>query len=258
MYCSGLTLGAYNGMPQLGLDPDEYNPDNYESSYIDVQAIIDQHVFKGPYAEPVKPVEATEADIKAALSKGFTGELWGKLVTVSGLQYENLIFALVYPNPNMAHKSANPENRVFMSDSGTWGINTWALSKTRYINHLQKGDFDAAEVGSGNTKYGPITGRPRDYFGEGRVLDSFGPDADLTFKEIMIKYATANYVSHYFKMGGTEVQVRTSGFSKFADEQLAPAIISGSPVQMTGILSIYSGKAQLALVDEPSVSVKVN
>ncbi|MBR3074231.1 MAG: hypothetical protein IKH11_00550, partial [Bacteroidales bacterium] len=45
--CLGLTLGAYNGMPQLGLEADSTSTNEYETSYIDLQAIIDQHVFKG-------------------------------------------------------------------------------------------------------------------------------------------------------------------------------------------------------------------
>ena len=77
----------------------------------------------------------------------------------------------------------------------------------------------------------------------------------------MIKNATANYVSHYFKIGSTDVQVRTSGYARFAAEKLDAKILSGSTVDITGILTIYvSGSnksAQFTLVDEPSVSVKV-
>ena len=256
--CSGLTLGAYNGMPQLGMEPDNTSTNEYETSYIDVQAIIDQHVWKGAYDTPLQPIVVSEADLTTALAKGYTGELWGKLVTVPGLKYDKQIFALVYPNPSMDHKSGNPENRVFLSDAGTWGIKTWALSKSGYIAALQSGNLDAAEVGSGATRYGPITGSPSDYLTDGKVLDNFGPDANLSYKEIMIKYATANYVSHYFTIGKTSVQVRTSGYSKFADTPLDERLYGSSKADITGILSIYSGAAQLSLVDEPATSVKVN
>lgn len=257
--CTDLTLGAYNGMPQLGLAADDTSTNEYDTSYIDSQAIIDGHVFKGAYADAVAPVVVDESALKAALSSGFTGELWGKLVTVKGLKYGNEIFALVYPNPNMAHKSANPENRVFLSDSGTWDINTWGLTKQGYVSLIESGSLDAAEVGSGNTRYGPITGRPIDYLTEGKVLNSFGTDAMLTYKEIMVKYATANYVSHYFRIGSTDIQVRTSGYAKFADSVLSPDITAqGKTCDITGILTVYSGAAQFTLVDDPSVSVKVN
>jgi len=264
VYCNGLTLGAYNGMPQLGLEADDTATNEYETSYIDSQAIINNHFFKGQYAEPVKPLVVSENDIKAAINAGYTGELWGKLVTVPGLKYGNLIFALVYPNSNLPHKSANPENRVFISDKGTWGVNTWALTKSRYVQLLKNGNFDAAEVGSGATRYGPITGSPSDYLEDGsRALESFGLDRDLSYKEIMIKYAAANYVSHYFKMGNTDVQVRTSGFAKFADETISESLTNGGKTcDITGIFSIYvssSGtSAQLTLVDPPSESVKIN
>ena len=256
--CSGLTLGAYNGMPQLGMEPDNTSTNEYETSYIDVQAIIDQHVWKGAYDTPLQPVAVSEDDLKTALAKGYTGELWGKLVTVPGLKYDQQIFALVYPNPSMDHKSGNPENRVFLSDAGTWGIKTWALSKSGYIAAIQSGLLDDAEVGSGATRYGPITGKPSGYPISSTALANFGPDANLTYKEIMVKYATANYVSHYFTIGKTSVQVRTSGYSKFADTPLDERLYGTSTADITGILSIYSGAAQLSLVDEPATSVKVN
>lgn len=258
VYCDGLTLGAYNGMPQLGLEADQTTTNDYETSYIDVQVIIDQHVFRGAFDKPLKPAEVTEADVKASISAGFKGDLWGKLVTIKGLTYGNEIFALFYPNSNLPHTSANPENRVFLSDKGTWGINTWACSKAKYIEYLNSGVWDSAEVGSGATRYGSIKGKPSEYLKPGKTLDSFGADADLTYKEIMIKYANGNYVSHYFKLGSTDIQVRTSGFARFADIQLDPAILNGATVDITGILTIYSGSAQFSLIDEPSVSVVVH
>ena len=258
VYCDGLTLGAYNGMPQLGLEADQTTTNDYETSYIDVQAIIDQHVFRGAFDEPLKPAEVTEADVKASISAGFKGDLWGKLVTIKGLTYGNEIFALFYPNSNLPHTSANPENRVFLSDKGTWGINTWACSKAKYIEYLSSGAWDSAEVGSGATRYGSIKGKPSEYLKPGKTLDSFGADADLTYKEIMIKYANGNYVSHYFKLGSTDIQVRTSGFARFADTQLDQAILNGAEVDITGILTIYSGSAQFSLIDDPSVSVVVH
>lgn len=258
VYCDGLTLGAYNGMPQLGMAPDNTSTNEYETSYIDVQAIIDQHVFRGAYAEPLSPVVVSESDIQAAISAGYTGELWGKIVTVPGLVYGNEIFALMYPNPNMDHKNGNPENRVFLSDAGTWGIDTWAMSKSKYIEYVQSGNWDTAEVGSGATRYGPITGTPADYLApDSKALAAFGPYANTSYKEIMVAFATANYVSHYFLIGKTEVQVRTSGYAKFADEVLDERILGGTPCDITGILSIYNGSAQFTLVDEPSVSVKI-
>ena len=260
VYCDGLTLGAYNGMPQLGWEADQTSTNEYETSYIDLQAIIDQHVFKGPYGDPVEPELISEAELKASISAGFTGELWGKLVTVKGAKYGNQIFALFYPNPSLPHKSGNPENRVFLSDNGTWGVNTWSCSKAGYISYLEKGVWDSAEVGSGATRYGRIdTVTPTSAGLSGKTLQSFAPYENSTYKEIMIKNASANYISHYFKFGSTDIQVRTSGYAKFADVELDPQLISGArTADITGILTIYNGAAQFTLVDEPSVSVKLN
>ena len=234
--CSSLTLGSYN----------------------------DEHVFKGAYDTPVAPQVVTEDQIKTAIKTGYKHELWGKYVTVKGLKYSNEVFALLYPNSNLPHKSGNPENRVFLStpQSGavsgfdyTWGIDSWALSKGRYIELIKSGKLDQAEVGSGATRYGTILGTPRQYLSPGRTLDSFGTDADLTYKDIMIKYAGANTISQYFKLGSTDIQIRTSGYAKFADEKIDSDIVNGTPIDVTGILTIYSGSAQFTLVDEPSISV---
>ena len=256
--CDGLTLGSYSGQPQLGFAADETSTNEYETSYITLQSLINEHVFRGFEAEPLKPLAVSSDAIKKACSEGFKNELWGKLVKVSGLTYGNEIFALFYPNSNMPHKSGNPENRVFLSDNGTWGVNTWACSKAAYIGYLENGNWDEAEVGSGATRYGTILGRPMDYL-EGETLEKFGPDMLLTYKEIMIKYAAANYISHYFKLtDDVSVQVRTSGYAKFCDSKLDSRILGGATVEITGIMTNYSGAAQITLIDDPSESVVIS
>ena len=89
------------------------------------------------------------------------------------------------------------------------------------------------------------------------MLDSFGFDAYSPYKDIMATYATANYVSHYFTIGKTDVQVRTSGYAKFADDQLDERLLSGASCDITGILTVYNDAAQFTLIDEPSKSVIV-
>lgn len=269
VHCDGLTLGSYEGMPQLGYAADETSTNEYESSYIDLQSIIDRHVFKGAYDTPLEPEIVTEADIKKAVAKGFKGEIWGKYVTIEDLTYMQQIFALLYPNPNLPHKSGNPENRVFLSYPNvasevvpgkdyTWGITTWAMSKAQFVGYLEAGNFDEAQVGSGATRYGTIEGSPADYLPAGKVRDSFGSDMDLPYKDIMIKYATANYVSHYFSLpGGTTVQVRTSGYSRFSDTPLDENLRSGAAkATITGILTTYNGAAQFTLLNVDGVEVE--
>ena len=51
--CTGLTVGDYNGMINVGYeDPSG----QYETAYLEHSYIIDAHVFKGAYDEPVEPV----------------------------------------------------------------------------------------------------------------------------------------------------------------------------------------------------------
>lgn len=287
VHCTDLCIGSYEGMPQLGLQADNTSTNEYESSYIDVQAIIDGHVFKGDPADaqPIASKVVTQADIAASLSAGFYGELWGTNVTLSGLTYGDEIFALLYPHSVLPHKKDNPYNRVFLSSPQTasnrvdgfdytWGIKTWAMSKAKYIENINSGLFNDAVVGSGNTKFGPITTKPIDYKNPSTqkvqaaydkygytpstitesVLAAFGPDANLTFADIMKKHATAAYVSHYFNFGATPIQVRTSGYAKFADQPLDPRILAGESIEMKGILTLYQGSAQMSLITAPDDS----
>ena len=61
-------------------------------------------------------------------------------------------------------------------------------------------------------------------------------------------HSAAYSVSQYFKMGGREIQLRTSGYSKFGDEEIPEAVLDGSAtVDMTGILSLYQGSIQFTV-----------
>ena len=246
--CASLTLGSYNGMPQLGLDDPT---GEYETSYIDLQAIIDEHVFKGAYGTPLAPTEINETQLKAALARGYHHELWGKFVTMKGLQYgapteystDNYkrIFILLYVDQYKDKKDG--ANRVFCSKE-TYGVNTWAMSKSKFLEYLDGGCFDSCYT-NGN-KY---------------MDDIFDPDTGLTVKQTLRNNAVAVTTSHYFHLGSTAVQIRTSGYARFCDTRIDPAIIGdpnakdGALIDVTGILTIYNGAAQFTLVDDPSVSV---
>ena len=118
--CGGLTIGQYNGMPQLGVeDP----TGEYETSYLDNRYLIDAHVIRGAWGDPVPPLVVTEAELQAALTEGYTNKLWGQLVTISDLQYGakgsytsdkfKRIFILLYVDPYKDKKAST--NRVFCS-----------------------------------------------------------------------------------------------------------------------------------------------
>ena len=57
-------------------------------------------------------------------------------------------------------------------------------------------------------------------------------------------------------MGGTEIQIRTSGYAKFADIELDPEVLSGDKlINVTGILTNYRGAPQFTIIDLEGVKV---
>jgi hypothetical protein len=214
----GLTLGTYEGMLQIGLDDPS---GEYETAYIDVQRMIDLHVFKGKIDTPVQPIVLSESEI-------LLDQNMEKLVTLKGLKYANEAFALLYPDPNGDKKST--ANRVFLSDK-TWGITTWAMSKNKMQAYLDSGIWD-----------------------EAKTADGAKTVAELR-KENAIE-ATGTYVSQYFKMGSKEIQIRTSGYAKFSDVELDEGVLNGTKlIDITGILTNYRGSAQFTLIDLDGVKV---
>ena len=246
--CASLTLGSYSGMPQLGLDDPT---GEYETSYIDLSVIVEQHVFKGAFGTPLQPTVVDETHLKAALTRGYQHELWGKYVTIKGLQYGaptqyltdsfKRIFILLYVDQYQDKKDG--ANRVFCSQK-TYGVTTWAMTKNKFLEYLDGGNFDECSTNGGKG-----------------MNDIFDQDTGLTVKQTLRNNAVAVTTSQYFHLGETAVQIRTSGYAKFADTEIDPAIIGdpngkdGALIDVTGILTIYNGAAQFTLVDDPSVSV---
>ena len=175
----------------------------------------------------------TEADLRKKSNLG-------RLVTIKGLTYGNEIFCLIYVNPNLsgeAKKAAT--NRIFIStdydqEPTNWGVTTWAMSETLFKSYLEAGNFDDAALQDDSRK----------------VSEFKNPDG--TYSIIPTAYA----VSQYFKMGKSSVQVRSSGFCRFSDEQIDPDVLAGkATVDFTGILTEYDGESQFTLIDLDGVKV---
>ena len=271
--CTGLTLGEYGyksgnyngaGLLQLGVGRGEkidasgnwVNADEYEVSYIDFQPVIDKHVVKGvilPEGERLKPKDDLTGAQISAIQFDTQNKYVGALVTLRGLRYGNLrggkeVFALFYPDPNQNHTSNEPWNRVFLSsplndtsrNDYTYGVTTWALTKNRFKALLASGVWDEVEAGSGGTMYGPIgtSMTPEEKFGYSRL-----------YKDVIMEFAGAQSVSQYFVYDGVEVQVRSSGYARFADFEIPADVRDGSrTLDVTGILSRYQGSAQFTLL----------
>ena len=286
----GLFLGSYgyksgnyggNGMVQLGCeDPSG----EYETAYMEDEYIISKHVFRGSPQDidiPVPAVlSASQMPSKDATLK--TCKYLGQRVTLKGLRYGGQTFTLLYINGNESNK--NSKNRVFLSDQ-TWNITTWAMSKTNFLNHLRAGDWDEASVGnSGDYNYGTVGSALLSYVEEtdpafyenvhndndfkysvnrlvfGKNTSEYIADGDeLASKWIrycLVRNANGYSVSQYFDFGGKEIQIRTSGFSKFADREIDPAVLSGEKtIDVTGVLSLYQGSIQLVLNNIDDVTV---
>lgn len=219
--CSGLTVGDYNGMINIGYaDP----TGEYETGYLEHAYIIDNHIFKGAYAEPVKPVEVAESELDNKVNLG-------RLVTIKDLKYGNQIFILAYVDPNGNRKDYT-NNGIFIdedwkqpADTSLW-VNTWACSESKWKSYLNSGIFDSVEAAGGTV-------------------------GDLKDKDGSYKIGSMAYsVSQYFKMGKTDVQVRTSGYARFADTKIPAEVLNGTAtVTFTGILTEYKGEPQFTLVD---------
>ena len=267
IYCNDLWLGMYGydedkgqGMVQIGAEgiyDYEKNEYKYETTYLESPLMIDLHVFQGEMGDPVEPTVVTESQLPGKADNQSTNSNVGKLVTLKGLTYTDQVFVLMYPDSSRPHTRDDPENRLFLSpdrdygkikisNKDNWKVFTWAMSKQNIIDHLKAGDWDKPEIGSGGTSFGPITNTVSE---GGMFKDCKREDGSLmTFKELLIKNAAAQSVSQYFKMGSTVIQLRTSGFSKFADIVIPEDVLDGSrKVNITGVLCMYQGSIQMVV-----------
>ncbi len=253
--CKGLWLGMYgyktrddrynkygNGMVQLGY---EDLTGEYETSYIEVQYLIDSHIFRGNPGKPVEPVAVEESRLPDWDDTQADNGYIGKLITLNNLTYTGEIFALLYVNSNVDGDRSS--NRVFLStDDGeepdNYNIVTWAMSEQNVKEHLAAGDWDDVLLGNGNDQ-------------------NYGAVGDPENKSVMMRYASPASVSQYFTMpNGTEIQIRTSGYSRFADLEIPEEVREGvngvkKTINATGVLTLYQGSLQLVLIDQGGIEV---
>ena len=194
--------------------------------------LIDSHVFAGEKGEKVEPEVITEDQLPQTYDTQASNPYIGKLVTLKGLKYANQIFCMLYIDSNKEKKMS--ANRIFLSDA-TWGVTTWAMSENKFKEYFDAGLWDSVQIGnSGDYNYGTV-GQPND------------PGFAMSKADIRA-HAAAYSVSQYFTMGSREIQLRTSGYSKFGDEEIPKSVLEGrATVDMTGILSLYQGSIQFTV-----------
>lgn len=215
--CKGLALGQYGGMLQLGYRTDQPAwidaKSSYETAYIDVQYLIDAHIFRGEVGTPVAPTLITEAGIKDEAN-------FGKFVRIEGLTYEDKIFVILYDKA---------DNSTYLSDR-SYGVHTWAMSLNGFKAYMTP---------------------------NGKVVPQPAFDGAVTKENWQSLYdaAAAYTLSQYFKVGKTDLQVRTSGYAKFADTKIDQRILNGAKVNLTGLLTYYNGNNQFTLIDLDGVEI---
>lgn len=254
--CQGLYVGDYGsnkngngyGMAQLGYTGEGTD---YQTSYLEVPLLISRSIFRGDPSDikKVTPVEIRNADqLPGATSTLETCSNLGKIVTIRNLWYgwhdpqyneDNGAFVLLYINSLMDKEASS--NRIFVTGMNT-GINTWGLSKERMTANLLSGKWDNINVGNATEakekKYGTV--------GDLRKDGSY-PDVDKS------AYSVSHYFTTYLPASDGEiypigVQVRTSGYCKFADKELPADVLSGKrSIDVTGVLNMYEGKIQLTV-----------
>lgn len=245
--CEDLSIGMYGykegdfggmGMVQVGFSSTDAQ---YETSYLEVPLLIDRHVIKGAIEGKVTPVVLAESDIPGSNDTQVQNSNIGKLVTIRGLRYggaEEDLFVLLYIDSNKDKKSSS--NRIFISGTqSVMRVNTWAMSKEKMTSYLNSGVWDDIKIGNANDQnYGKVGG----------LKDENG------------NYAiekNAYSVSQYFRTaGGKEIELRTSGYCKFADMEIPEEVLNGSKtVDITGVLTLYQGSIQLVVNDITDIKI---
>lgn len=225
--CQGLSLGSYNGLIQIGY---EDLTGNYETAYMDASLLVDNYVFCGELDKPVAPLVISDAS-------GIVEANIGRYCTLSGLTYKDEIFAFI---------DNNDDERIYLSDQ-SYNVYTWAMSKQGEYSvgwYIQEGYFDEvinSEFFGGNAKEEQM-----------RAARNNFPDDPV-------------YVNQYFTLDGVDIQVRTSGYARFANVRLdgdsdlgVPDVMSASAagkVALTGILTIFEDEYQFSLIDLTGVNV---
>ena len=251
--CRDLELGMYGldssselGMVQLGYnDPSG----SYETSYLESSLLIDTHVFKGEVEGEVEPIVLDVADLPESDDTQATNPYLGKLVTIRNLSYGyidytydkagelNEAFALLYIDSNKDKKASS--NRIFISGADT-GITTWAMSEEKMDLYLQSGIWDDVKIGNANDyNHGTV----------GDYKDRINPISGEGYDGIdRAAYSVSQYFSTEPGGNGTCVQIRTSGYCRFADTEIRPEVLAGEmTIDVTGILTLYQGRIQVTV-----------
>lgn len=145
------------------------------------------------------------------------GKNFGRRVCFPGVTYANQVFVIIYDNGG---------GSTYLRNADNFGITSWSMSAENVRQHILSDRFKGAI-----------------------------PEAEV---ENYLAGASAVNTSQYFTVPGSSepLQVRTSGYAKFADSEMPAAVLAGAKVDITGILTVYNGQFQLTLNDDSEDSVR--
>lgn len=209
--CEDLTVGAYGGMIQLGYKDES---GEYETGYIGGQYLIDSHVFAGKHDEPREPEVITASDLGSTPADC---QYLGHYVKFESIPYSQKVNLIIKDVTNTSLNMTDSQSKL--------GITTFAMTKEGFKGYMTQSTGEA---------------KPQSAFGGNVTKDTWQSYWDN---------AQAYYVTHYFKCGTKDIQVRTSGYCKFADVQLDSLVITAqNKVNLSGILTRYNSYYQLSLL----------
>ena len=116
-----------------------------------------------------------------------------------------------------------------------------------YVEAINSGKIDMALYGEITDSYPEFARKFKNYLEEKEVGYKETRDNGEVYYHIG---SMAYSVSQYFTMGSKGVQVRSSGYARFADTKIPAEVLDGKEtVTLTGILTKYKGEAQFTLID---------
>ncbi|MCI2122451.1 MAG: DUF5689 domain-containing protein [Bacteroidales bacterium] len=140
--CHGLTLGSYGKMVNLGWS-DETG--NYETAYLDVQYIINRHIFRGEVEDSPTPVEITSSSQISSANLGKLVAIRGALATTGGTVY---IDGVTYPITTWAVSSSSETG----DGSAYSGNQNFSLGSRKFVvrtsGYAKFADEEAPAIGS--------------------------------------------------------------------------------------------------------------
>lgn len=219
--CRDLALGNYRSMLSLGIRPlpedKSDNGDPYANRYMDVQTIVNRHVFLGPATELTEADITVIADGQSLTDSQFTA-LGGRLVRLEGLVSK------------------------WVDAPGANGGYPSFLHKHSFNNYAVYSFKEAMDAWRAYREAGSIPGQqPAMPEPQNNYFDD--PQPSWGFQEHQGDN-TRNFGSALFTKAGytgsAEILVRTSGYTRFA---LKPVTPDKGKVNVTAIVSRYTSRS---------------